>query len=163
MLMTALQVPVVAAVDGAAVGGGLEILLCCDVVVAAATARFGLPELKLGLIPGAGGTQRLARRCGEVFAAEMILTARLVTADQALQARLITEVTEGSALPRAREIAARVAGLAPAAVRAAKRALTGGAQLPLAAGLALERELFVSLMSDPGTAAGLQAFMTRAR
>ena len=161
--LTALPVPVIAAVDGAAVGGGLELLLCCDIVVATEKARFGLPELKLGLIPGAGGTQRLARRCGPVLAAEMILTARLITASQAQQAGLITEVTPDSALPRALEIASRIAGLPPAAVRAAKRAVAAAAESTLVDGLALERELFVGLMSDPATTTGLQAFLDRVR
>jgi len=162
-ILTALDVPVIAAVDGAAVGGGLEILLCCDIVVATATARFGLPEVKLGLIPGAGGTQRLARRCGRMFAAELMLTGRLVVSAEARAAGLITEVTQDSALPRAREIAARIAGFAPGAVTSGKRALSGGAELSLREGLALERELFVTLMSASETAVGLQAFLSRSR
>ena len=155
-----LPVPLIAAVDGAAVGGGLELLLCCDIIVATASARFGLPEVKLGLIPGAGGTQRLARRTNSTFAAEMLFTGTLVRAQRAMDVGLVTEVVAESAEQRSREIAERIARFSPAAVRAAKSALRANAE-ELDRGLAVERSLFVGLLNDPATAEGLRAFLTK--
>jgi enoyl-CoA hydratase/carnithine racemase len=159
--LRSLSIPVIAAVDGAAVGGGLELLLCCDLVVATESARFGVPEVKLGLIPGAGGTQRLARRIGPVRAAELLLTGRLIRAAEAKEFGLITEVVSGSAMVRAREFADRIAGFSPSAVSAAKRALVDGMDVTLEEGLALERRHFVGLMAHPETAEGLRAFLAR--
>lgn len=157
----ALPVPVIAAVDGAAVGGGLELVLRCDLTVATASARFGLPEAKLGLIPGAGGTQLLARRCGVGFAARMLFTASLVEAPEALSGGLITEVVEGSASERAHALAERIASLPASAVRAAKTALYGGLGASLSEGLALERAQFTALMMNEQTVEGLRAFLAR--
>ncbi|MDX2937772.1 enoyl-CoA hydratase/isomerase family protein [Streptomyces ipomoeae] len=154
-----LRVPVVAAVDGAAVGGGLELLLCCDVIVASSAARFGLPEVKLGLIPGAGGTQLLPRRIGPVAAAELLLTGRLLDAAQAHRLRLVTEVVDPPALPRAVEIAERIAGMAPGAVAAIKQAIVAAGRLLLDEGILTERRLFVELMERPETAEGLRRFL----
>lgn len=159
--LAALPVPVIAAVDGAAVGGGLELLLRCDLAIATASARFGLPEARLGLIPGAGGTQLLARRCGVGFAARLLLTASLVGADEALAAGLVTEVVDGSASERAYALAERIAALPPAAVRAAKAALHGGLDASLDEGLAVERRHFTGLMMDEQTVDGLRAFLAR--
>ena len=105
--------PIVAAANGVAVGGGLEILLCCDVRIAATTARFGLTEARIGSLPGSGGTQRLPLAVGPALAAQMILTGELITAERALSAGLVSELCEPERLlPRAMEIAAAIAFLA---------------------------------------------------
>jgi enoyl-CoA hydratase/carnithine racemase len=128
--------PVIAAINGAAFGGGLELALACDIRVAADTAEMGLTEVRIGVIPGAGGTQRLARVASVAAAKELILTGRRVRA------------------PRADDIAA--AG--PLAVAAAKRAIDGGAALPLADGLALEAACYEEVLASDDRNEGLDAF-----
>lgn len=163
-LMDALPQPIVAAVGGPAVGGGLELLLCCDIVVASATAVLGTPEIKLGLIPGAGGTQRLPRRIGELAALELVLTGRLVDAAEALRIGLVTRVVEpGTVDEVTQDLARRLARTAPAALRSAKTSVRSASTVDLADGLALEHRHFLALMESPDAISGLQRFLDRSR
>ncbi|MCF1592582.1 enoyl-CoA hydratase/isomerase family protein [Streptomyces muensis] len=147
--LSALPQPVVAAVDGVAAGGGLELLLCCDLVVASDRSRFGTPEVTLGLIPGAGGTQRLPRRVGPGPALDLLLTGRLVDADHAQAIGLVNEITAPEETRnRALRLADRMARLPRSAVRAAKTAARAATHLPLPDGLARERELFTGLLLE---------------
>ncbi|HWG84122.1 MAG TPA: enoyl-CoA hydratase-related protein [Deinococcales bacterium] len=156
--------PVVAAVQGLALGGGLELAMLCDVIVAAENARFGQPEINLGLMPGAGGTQRLTRAVGKSLAMEMVLNARMLSAREALQAGLVSRVVPseaclGEALELAREIAAR----APVAVRLAKASVLRAFDTTLDAGLAAERHDFYLLFSSEDAAEGIAAFLEKRR
>ncbi|MDR5699752.1 enoyl-CoA hydratase/isomerase family protein [Agromyces aerolatus] len=161
--LTELPFPTIAALDGHAVGGGLELAIACDLVIAAEHVRLGFPEVKLGLIPGAGGTQRLPRRVLRTHAAELLLTGGLIGGTRAAAIGLVNEAVGGSALERAHEIADRIAGLDASAVAAAKRALRAALELDEPAGLAVERDLFVERLSAPGTVEGLRAFLAGAR
>ena len=114
--------PTIAAIEGNALGGGLELALCCDIRVASARAKLGLPEVRLAVIPGSGGTQRLPRVVGPARAKELILTGRVIDADEAWRIGLVAEVVEpGRAVARAREIGDEIAARGPLAVREAKR------------------------------------------
>jgi enoyl-CoA hydratase len=141
--------PLVAAVCGPAIGGGCELVLAADLVVAGASARFALPETTLGLIPGAGGTQRLVRTIGKPLAMQMILAGTELTAADALRAGLVGEVVADDAcLPRARELAQAIAARPARAVRLAKEAVSQAWELPLAEGLARERLAFLELIDS---------------
>jgi enoyl-CoA hydratase len=154
--------PVVAAVQASAMGGGLELALTCDLIVVDERARLGVPEVSLGLIPGAGGTQRLWRRVGPTRAAEMILLARPIDAARALELGLVNEVAPtGEALERALAMATRIAQLPARAVQAAKHALREGRDLPLREGLALEREQFEAVLQTDDAREGVQSFLER--
>lgn len=160
--LEALPVPVIAAVNGYCLGGGCELSLACDLVYASAKARFGQPEVKLGLIPGFGGTQRLARRIGAMRAAELIYTGRMIDADEARRIGLCLEVHPPEALMeavmnRAREIAAQ----GPVAVRLAKRVGAFGLEAPLASANALEREAFANLFDSADAREGMTAFIEK--
>jgi enoyl-CoA hydratase/carnithine racemase len=134
-----LPVPVIAAVHGYALGGGCELALACDIVVADETAVFGLPEVSVGVIPGGGGTQLLARRIGWGRAADLVFTARRVDAEEAYRLGLADRlVPTGAARKTALELAATIAAHSPVGVRNAKRAMRIGLDLPLAAGLEVE-------------------------
>ena len=155
-------VPVIAAVNGLAAGGGCELALACHLRVASATARFSLPELKLGVIPGYGGTQRLARATGTGRAFEMMLTGGELSADGALRIGLVNHVVAPARLlAEAEELAQKIAGLAPLAVRACLEAVTRGLTLPLAEGLKLEQELFSRLFSTADVREGTRAFLEK--
>ncbi len=157
-----LDLPVLAAVGGHAVGGGLELALLCDLIVADPRARFGLPEVTLGLIPGAGGTQRLARRVGPGTAARLLLTGELIKAEPAAAAGLVDLLAaEGEALPEATQLAARLAAQPGRATAAAKRALRAARQLPLDQGLELERELFLEVAGSADAREGVGAFLEK--
>jgi len=152
--------PVVAAIQASAMGGGLELALCANLIVVDQRARLGLPEVGLGLIPGAGGTQRLWRRIGMGRATEVILLARPMDAARALEIGLATEVAPaGQALAQALVVAARLAELPACAVQAATRALRAGADLPLREALALERELFEGVVQTADAREGVHAFL----
>jgi len=152
--------PVVAAVTGHAVGGGLEIALVCDFIVADPRARIGVPEVGLGLIPGAGGTQRLPRRVGLGTARRMLLTGELLRAPEAKELGLVDVVAaEGSALDAAQGLAARIAALPAQAVRAAKHALRAAGTQPLDDGLAAERSLFLGVAASADAREGASAFL----
>jgi enoyl-CoA hydratase len=165
-LMEELRVPIIAAVNGWALGAGLELDLACDFIYAARTAKMGMPEVGLGVIPGFGGTQRLTLRVGVARARELIYTGTIVDADEALRIGLCNAVTEPAALmPRVREVAARIAGHAPLAVQAAKQTVTPGTlrgpDEPLAAALAVERDQFAGLFATEDQKEGMRAFVEK--
>ncbi|MGH8289592.1 MAG: enoyl-CoA hydratase/isomerase family protein [Steroidobacteraceae bacterium] len=154
--------PVIAAVNGAAVGGGLEIILWCDLRIASTAARFGLPEVSLGSLPASGGTQLLPRCVGPALASYMLFTGRLISAEQALAGGLVSELCAPEALMgRAKEIATAIAANAPLSVEAAKKAIRASAECPLSAGLELERALFTRLALSEDRAEGRRAFRER--
>jgi enoyl-CoA hydratase len=160
--LEALPVVTIAAVNGFALGGGSELALACDLVYASEKARFGQPEVNLGLVPGYGGTQRLARRAGAMRALEIVLTGDMVDAARAKEVGLCLEVVAPEkllehALARAKVIASR----GPLAVAAAKRALRAGADLGLAQGLALEAEAFAALFATEDMREGTRAFLEK--
>lgn len=152
----------VAAVAGPALGGGLELALACDFRVAARGARLGQPEVLLGVIPGGGGTQRLARLVGPARAKDLVLTGRQVTAEEALAIGLVDRVVQPDhVFDEALELAARLASGAVVAQGLAKRAIDEGLELPLAGGLALERELFVQAFGTRDAEIGVRSFLER--
>jgi len=154
--------PIVAAVCGYALGAGCELALCCDIVVAGTNAQFGQPEVSLGLIPGAGGTGRLARTCGKALAMQMVLTGRPIAAQAALAAGIVVEVDEPeSALARAVEIAMQIAAKPPLAVRLAKEAVLRAFDTPLTEALAAERQAFALLASSDDRNEGIAAFLDK--
>ncbi|MCX2728122.1 enoyl-CoA hydratase/isomerase family protein [Thermomicrobium sp. 4228-Ro] len=156
--------PLIAAVAGIVFGGGLELTLACDIVVAAQTARFAAPEIRIGLIPGAGGTQLLTRRFGKYRAMELVLTGREFSADEAERLGLVNVVTPPEEyLDRALELARQIAQHSPAAVRAAKAAIVHGLEMPLDAALRFERELFLRVFTTPEAQGAIQAFLERRR
>jgi enoyl-CoA hydratase len=158
----ALPAPVIAAVGGYALGGGCELALACDFIYASTAARFGQPEVKLGLVPGFGGGQRLARRVGVGRARELVMTGAVVDAAEALRMGLVNRVVEPAALmATARATAAAIAAAAPLAVAEAKRALARGADRPLADGLAFERQLFAGLFGTEDAHEGMRAFLDK--
>ncbi len=145
---------VVAAIDGQAGGGGYEFALCCDLRVAGPGAEFSFPEIRLGMIPGGGGTQRLPRLIGPGRAAEMILTGRVVEVEEALRIGLVDAVlAEQPFLPAATDWTARIAEQPRNSLIAAKRALREAAELPLSEGLRREAELVTPLLTQPETVA----------
>lgn len=151
--------PVIAAINGYALGGGLEIALQCDIRIASNKATFGLPEVCIGSIPGAGGTQRLVRALGQSDAMMMLLTGDRIDATEALRIGLVSRVVAPEALmDTARAIATKIAGNAPLAVVAVKRLATVGRELPLAAGLELEQQSFGILRNTEDRIEGRTAF-----
>jgi len=153
-----LPVVTIAAVNGYALGGGCEIALACDFRFASSKARIGQPEIGVGLIPGAGGTQRLPRLIGPARAKHMIYTGEFVDAERALAWGLVDEVTESDALDRALEVAARYAGGPTISLAQAKRAIDRGLDGTLAAGLEIELQAFGNLFSTRDTRHGLESF-----
>jgi enoyl-CoA hydratase/carnithine racemase len=161
-LWESLPQPVVAAVQASAIGGGLEMALVCDLIVADPAATFGLPEVRLGLIPGAGGTQRLPRRVPPALARELLLFGRLIGAEEALRAGLVNRVADSSAaLAVACELARELAELPAVAVRAAKAAAAAALQGGLGDGLAKERELFFAVFGSEDVHEGFDAFLEK--
>jgi enoyl-CoA hydratase len=155
-------VPVIAAINGIAAGGGCELALACHLRLATLNARFSLPETKLGIIPGYGGTQRMMRELGRARALELILTSGSINADDALRFGLINRVVPAlELLPAAEELAREIAQLAPLAIRACLKAVVGGSELPLAEGLALEGKLFASLFATEDMREGTLAFLEK--
>ena len=151
--------PVIAAVSGFALGGGCELALACDLIVASETAVFGQPEILLGVIPGAGGTQRLTKAVGKAVAMDMILTGRRLTAREALSFGLVNRVVPvESCLFEAKRLARRIADMPPLAVRAAKASISPAVDRGLDAGLALEREAFFRLFGTVDQKEGMKAF-----
>lgn len=154
--------PVVACVNGFALGGGCELALACHLRVASETARFGQPEVKLGLIPGYGGTQRLARLVGKGVALQMILTGEMVSAADALRVGLVNEVVApDQLLARGEAIARTIAGMAPLAVRYSLEAIDRGYDLPLEEALSLEAALFGLACGTQDKAEGTAAFLAK--
>jgi enoyl-CoA hydratase len=157
-----MNAPVIAAVGGFALGGGCELALCCDFIYASRTAKFGLPEVGLGVIPGLGGTQRLPRRVGLGRASELLVTGAVIDADEAMRIGLVNAVLEPAALlPRVRAVADAIAARAPLAVAAVKRAAREGADLALAAGIERERQLFSGLFGTADQREGMRAFVEK--
>lgn len=154
--------PVIAAVSGFALGAGCELALMCDFIVADTTARFGQPELVVGIMPGAGGTQRLARAVGMQMASMMLLTGEQLTGERAYQLGLVAELTEpGQVLERALELAKKAARMPPKAVTATRRTLRQGLDLPLDAALALENREFLLLFDTQDKSEGMRAFLEK--
>ena len=150
---------VIAAINGAAFGGGLELALACDLRLAAAGALMGLTEVRLGIIPGAGGTQRLARLCGVAVAKDLILTGRRIPAEEALALGLVNQVVPAIDLPAvADRLAAEVAQAGPLAVAQAKRAIDEGFGRPLPDGLAIEQSCYEVVLTSEDRNEGLAAF-----
>jgi enoyl-CoA hydratase len=160
--ISALPFAVVAAVNGFALGGGCELALACDFIYAAENARFGLPEVSLGVLPGFGGTQRLTRLVGRARAKELIFTGDMIDAAKAREIGLVLEVVPlPKLLGHARAALERVAKKGPLAVRRAKEAIDRGADLELADGLAIERELFSDLFASTDRSEGMKAFLEK--
>jgi enoyl-CoA hydratase len=151
--------PLIAAVRGYALGGGCELAMTCDMIVAGEDAQFGQPEIKLGVMPGAGGTQRLTRAIGKAKAMELVLTGRNLGAREAEAHGLVTSVVApDETVPAALELAARIAGMAPVAVLAAKAAVNRAEELSLEAGLEFERRNFYLLFATEDQREGMAAF-----
>jgi enoyl-CoA hydratase len=160
--LEALQVPSIAAINGYALGGGCELALACTFRLLADTARLGLPETSLGLIPGFGGTQRLARAIGRQQALELMLTGRQVTAEDAVRLGLaLRAVPAASLLDEAHSLAAQLAARAPIALRLARQAVAEGLDRPLADGLAREAELFGVAAGTDDMREGVRAFLEK--
>ncbi|GAA0585080.1 enoyl-CoA hydratase-related protein [Caenispirillum bisanense] len=156
--------PLVAAVNGWALGGGCELAMHADVIVAGEGARFGQPEIKVGIMPGAGGTQRLVRAVGKFKAMKILLTGEPVTAAEAEAMGLVTEVVpDDRTLHRAVEIAASIARLPPLAARKIKEAVLAGADQTLDAGLLIERQAFQLLFDTADQKEGMAAFIEKRR
>ena len=154
--------PVIAAINGFCLGGGLELALACDIRVASTTAKFGQPEVNLGIIPGGGGTQRLPRLIGLGAALRLILSGELIGADEALRLRLVEELVEpAQLLERAVAIAGGIAAKSPVAVAAAKEATRAAVSLPLDEGLKLETALFQLCFSSEDKREGVRAFLEK--
>ncbi len=154
--------PVIAAVAGFALGGGCELAMMCDMIIAADTAKFGQPEINLGVIPGAGGTQRLTRAVGKSKAMDMILTARMMDAAEAERNNLVSRVFPADQLvAEAVKIAARIAELSPVAVAMAKQAVNRAFETTLVEGVRHERALFLSLFGTPDQREGMSAFVEK--
>jgi len=151
--------PLIAAVNGLALGGGLEIVLACDIRIASEKARFGTPEVTLGLVPGWGGTQRLPRMLPWCKAAELLLMGRPIDAQEAYRIGLVNKVVpQEQVMPVAKEWAEAICQAGPLAVRAAKEAMIRGSSMPLEDGLQLESSLFNRIMDTEDYAEGVAAF-----
>lgn len=160
--IAAIQKPVIAAVAGVALGGGCELSMACDMIVAADNARFGQPEINLGIIPGAGGTQRLTRAVGKAIAMEMVLNNRWLSAEEAYQFGLVNRVYSLEVyLSEALRIAAEIAARAPVAIRMAKDAVNAAYELTLAEGIRRERRNFQVLFGTTDQTEGMNAFIEK--
>ncbi len=157
-----IQKPVIAAVSGWALGGGCEVALACDMIVASESARFGQPEITIGVIPGAGGTQRLTRLVGKVIAMEMILNNRTLTAQEAYQFGMVNRlVPVAEYLEQALKLAEEIAARAPVAVRVAKKMINQAFEGTLSEGLAAEKQEFYNLFATEDQKEGMQAFIEK--
>ncbi|OGO56492.1 MAG: hypothetical protein A2V85_03915, partial [Chloroflexi bacterium RBG_16_72_14] len=160
--LAGLPMPTIAAIEGNALGGGLELALCCDLRVASERAKLGLPEVRLAVIPGSGGTQRLPRIVGEARAKELILTGRVVDAAEAERIGLVHRVVAaGEAVAAARAIGEEIAARGPLAVREAKRLIDAAADLDLEAGLAAELDASVRIFATQDLVEGAGAFFDK--
>lgn len=159
--LDALPIPSIALVNGYAFGGGLELALACTFRIAAPGARFGLPEIKLGLIPGYGGTQRLPRLVGEARALDMILTGRAVAAEEALAIGLVNRIAAGDLVEAGTNFARELTGFSLAALALARDAVRRGLQTSLAQGLAIEADLNAAAFQTADAAEGMTAFLEK--
>ncbi len=154
--------PIVAAVSGFALGGGCELMMHCDVIVASETARIGQPEINIGVMPGAGGTQRLTRAMGKATAMDVILTGRFLTAQEALAGGLVSRVVPVEHyFEEAMKIARVIAEKPPLAVQMAKESVLKAHEMPLSQGLEYERKLFYMLFATQDQKEGMQAFIEK--
>src|SRR5580692_6269938 len=161
---TALQVkkPVIAAVAGFALGGGCELAMMCDIILAADTAKFGQPEINLGVLPGSGGTQRLTRAVGKSKAMDQILTARMMDAAEAERSNLVSRIFPADQLvAEALKMGEKIASLSPIAVLLAKQAVNRAFETTLAEGVRAERAMFLSLFGTPDQREGMAAFAAK--
>lgn len=157
-----LPVPTIAAVNGYAFGGGFELALACDLIIAATSARFALPEVKLGLLPGGGGSQRLARAIGVRATKELLMTGRTMDADEAMRRGLICQVVERDDLAdTALELARTLADAAPLAVREAKRLVDDGVEAPFETAWTLEQRTLSGLFATADAKEGIRAFIDK--
>lgn len=156
------RIPIIAAVSGFALGGGCELVMLCDLVVAGDTAQFGQPEINLGVIPGAGGTQRLTRAVGKALAMDMILTGRMLSAPEAMAAGLVSRVVPPEhVLPEAMKIAQQLAARGSIAVRFAKECVLKAFETTMEEGVMHERRLFYMLFATQDQKEGMRAFAGR--
>jgi enoyl-CoA hydratase len=154
--------PIIAAVSGFVLGGGCELAMACDMIVASETAQFGQPEINLGIIPGAGGTQRMTLAIGKALAMEMVLSGRMLSAEEAFRHGLVNRVLPIEVyLEEAIRLAEQIAGRAPVAVRVAKEAVNAAFEMPLRAGLEHERRLFYLLFGTNDQKEGMDAFINK--
>lgn len=154
--------PLIAAVSGYCLGGGCEVAMMCDMIIASETAKFGQPEINLGIIPGAGGTQRLTQAIGKFRAMEWILTGAIYSAGEAFQAGLVCKVMPtADYLNEAKTLAKKIAEKSPVALRAAKEAILSALESPLEKGLQKERELFYQLFDTEDQKEGMKAFLEK--
>ncbi len=154
--------PIIAAVRGFALGGGCELAMLCDMIIAGEGARFGQPEINLGIMPGAGGTQRLTRAVGKARAMELVLTGRHMSAAEAAAAGLVTRVVPDEvALEEAKKLAGQIAQRAPIAVRLAKESILKAYDATLEGGLDFERKAFYLLFATEDKAEGIEAFLAK--
>ena len=160
--LAAIRKPTIAAVSGFALGGGCELALACDMIVASETAEFGQPEITLGIIPGGGGTQRLARVVGKQRAMELVLTGRRIDALEAERMGFVNAVVKKREwLDAAMELAQRIAKRPPIAARLAKQAVLAADETPMAAGLEMERRLYEQSMATEDRLEGMDAFLEK--
>jgi enoyl-CoA hydratase len=157
-----LRTPIVAAVSGFCLGGGCELAMLCDLIVASENAKFGQPEINLGVLPGAGGTQRLTRAVGKAVAMDMILTGRVLSAREALDFGLVARVVAKEAwLEEAKRVAREIAAKGPIAVRLAKESVDKAFEAPLAVGVEFERLAFYLARASEDADEGLKAFVEK--
>jgi len=160
--LQALPIPVIAAVNGYALGGGCEVALACDFIYASETAMFGLPEINLGLMPGFGGTQRLPRLIGKNMAKEMIFTGKMISAAEAAQIRLVNQVCDaGSLMAEVLKTAKAIAQKGKVALRAAKEAIDNGMNMDLVSGCNMEMDGFAICMASADSKEGTRAFLEK--
>lgn len=160
--LRSVEKPIIAAVSGWALGAGCEVALCCDMLIASDSAKFGLPEITIGVIPGAGGTQRLTRAVGKALAMEMILNNRTLSAQEALEFGMVNHVvTVSDYLKEALKLADEIASRAPLALRAAKKMVNASFESSLTNGLAEEKRAFYQLFDTADQKEGMQAFIEK--
>ena len=156
------RTPIVAAVSGFCLGGGCELAMLCDLIVASESAKFGQPEINLGVLPGAGGTQRLTRAVGKAIAMDMILTGRMLSAREALDHGLVARVVAKEAwLDEAKRVAHEIAAKGPVAARLAKEAIDQAFEAPLTVGVDFERRAFYLARTSEDATEGLNAFLEK--
>jgi len=161
-LIREIKKPIIAAVSGYCLGGGLELAMSCDMIISSSKSKFGQPEINLGIIPGAGGTQRLTRAVGKVIAMEMILNNRTLKAEEAFSMGLINAVYPVEYyLEKGLSLAQEIASRAPVAIQAAKRAINQVDELALTDGLNEERDMFFNLFSTQDQKEGMSAFLEK--